>query len=480
MALLWRYHPATIARNAQEELRVSRGTVDLLDLRERGLGIKRMIAVADDLSGAAETAVGLGRLQGVFPHQADEADDFRVVLVPEDPAKTQVEHPGRPHLVFDTDNRRLDAPRSSARLESLLLRVAEVHGSTASVFLKVDSLLRGRLSSELGVLLSRGPVIFAPALPALGRSTIGGVVHAKGVPVHESSLWSAEGRPSPPTIAEALAPLPSGLVDLDTIRGEREELDRVLDGLARQHAIAICDAESAEDLDIIAAAALRREGSQLAGASALGAALSRVLAATESTSAPGGPQPQAGSPRRATISVAGESFEDHPSVLLVVGTSSAESQGQLQALEDSGILVITVSAGALLDGTADRSALRTALKSGPVVVTIGAARVDRGTPRDLTSALALFIAPVARGVPLVLTGGDTARAVLERLGVQWIEPLAEIEHGAVLSRTDGGALIVTRPGSFGGSDSLRFILERFSSHLARDTSPPRLHRKAPS
>jgi uncharacterized protein YgbK (DUF1537 family) len=167
-------------------------------------------------------------------------------------------------------------------------------------------------------------------------------------------------------------------------------------------------------------------------------------------------------------------------VLLVVGTASAQSRGQLQVLAESGIRVVTVGAGDLLDGSADRTALRAAIESGPVAVTIGAAGVDRGTPRDLTSALALFIAPVARGTPLVLTGGDTARAVLDRLGVRWIEPLVEIEHGAVLSRTDGGGLVVTRPGSFGGSDSLRFILERFTSHLAGDIPPPHPHGKAPS
>ncbi len=414
------------------------------------------------------------------PNRSDEAVASRVVLVPDDPAGTEVEHPGRPHLVFDTDNRRLDAKRSSARLEHLLLRVAEAHGATVSVFLKVDSLLRGHLSSEVGVLLDRGPVLFAPALPELGRSTIGGVVHAAGVPLHRSSLWSAEGRSSPPTIAEALAPLPSGLVDLDTIRGDGGELDRVLDGLARRQMIAMCDSESAADLDIIAAAALRREGAQLAGASALGAALSRAMAAAES--APG--RGSLGSPAGASdLTPAGEVEEPTTAgrpVMIVVGTASAQSRAQLQILAESGVPIVTVGAGDLLDGTADRTALRAALQSGHVAVTIGAAGVDRGTSRELTSALALFIDPVARGIPLVLTGGDTARAVLDRRGVRWIEPLIEIEHGAVLSRTDAGGLIVTRPGSFGGSDSLRFILERFTSHLAGDTSPPRSHGKAPS
>jgi uncharacterized protein YgbK (DUF1537 family) len=446
---------------------------------QRGdLRIRRIIAVADDLSGAAETAAALGRVPGLSSNHPDEADASRVVLVPDDPADTELEHPGRPHLVFDTDNRRMEAHRSSARLESLLLRVAEAHGNTVSVFLKVDSLLRGHLSSELGVLLGRGPVLFAPALPALGRSTIGGVVHAAGVPLHESSLWSAESGPPPATIAEALSPLPSGLVDLDTIRGDSDELDRALDTLARRHAIAICDSESGDDLDIIAAAALRRTGTQLAGASALGAALARSVAAAESTPGRSSGRSRGGLSRPSTAGEAGKPVDAPRSVLLVVGTASAQSWGQLQVLAESGIRVVTVGAGDLLDGSADGTALRSALESGPAAVTIGALGGDRGTPRDLTSALALFIAPVARGLPLVLTGGDTARAVLDRLGIRFIEPLVEIEHGAVLSRTDGGGLVVTRPGSFGGADSLRFILEHFTSYLAGEPSPPRLHGKA--
>lgn len=414
----------------------------------------------------------------------DEPDASRVVLVPEDPADTELEHPGQPHVVFDTANRRLDAHCSSERLESLLRRVLEVHGSTVSVFLKVDSLLRGHLSSELGVLLGRGPVLFAPTLPALGRSTIGGVVHAAGVPLHESSLWSAERRSSPPTIAEALAPLPSGLVDLETIRGDSDELDRVLDGLARRRAIAICDSESTDDLNIIAAAALRRNGMQLAGASALGAALSRAVAAAELSPERNAQTPQGGSPRPSPTPTptleAGLRAEALQPALLVVGTTSAESQRQLQTLAESGIAIFAVSPAELLEGTANQTALRAALETGPVAVTISATEVDPETSHDLTSALARFVAPVARGIPLVLTGGDTARAVLDRLGVRWIEPLVEIEHGAVLSRTDNGALVVTRPGSFGGSDSLRFILERVTAHLAGDSSLPRQYRKVPS
>ncbi|MFD0489385.1 nucleotide-binding domain containing protein [Saccharopolyspora spinosporotrichia] len=77
-------------------------------------------------------------------------------------------------------------------------------------------------------------------------------------------------------------------------------------------------------------------------------------------------------------------------------------------------------------------------------------------------------------VDLVLTGGETARKVLDALGVRALRPVAQVHHGAVLSRTADGRSVVTRPGSFGDPDSLVRILR----HLRPDfpslptTSPP--------
>lgn len=443
----------------------------------------RIVAIADDLSGAAETAAALMELSTRATHGEGEAPLIaaRVVLVPDDPADAEVEHPGRAFVVLDSDSRRLDAEDASARLDALLRRISERHGSAPFVFLKVDSLLRGHLSSDLGVLLRRGPLIFAPALPALGRGTLGGIVHSDGVPLHESSLWSAEGDAAPPTIAEAIAPLASGLVGLDKVRGDTAALDRVLGVLADQRRIAICDAETTEDLDIIAAAALRRGGVQLAGASALGAALFRALNAAELLAVRELDRIHDGLPEAGPrIDVAAPQVAARQPVLLVVGTASAKSREQVDFLAASGVPVVSLTPTELLKGTADPSVLCAALLAGPAAVAINATELDPGVSRPLSSALANFIAPMALRVPLVLTGGETARSVLNALGITWLEPLAEIQHGAVLSLTDRNTLVVTRPGTFGGHDSLRTILDRVHSHLAAGTVQPEMPRKAHS
>jgi D-threonate/D-erythronate kinase len=57
---------------------------------------------------------------------------------------------------------------------------------------------------------------------------------------------------------------------------------------------------------------------------------------------------------------------------------------------------------------------------------------------------------------LILTGGDTARAVCDRLGAIGILILREVEPGIPLARMVGARelSIVTKAGAFGGGDAL--------------------------
>jgi len=94
--------------------------------------------------------------------------------------------------------------------------------------------------------------------------------------------------------------------------------------------------------------------------------------------------------------------------------------------------------------------------AGPTVIRVDpGARVDPRLARRVSGGLAATVAAALRApVDLVLIGGETARRVLDALGIDVLEPVVAIHHGAVLSRTAGGGAVVTRPGSFGGPDSL--------------------------
>ncbi|MCM3811782.1 hypothetical protein ND808_39170 [Streptomyces sp. DR7-3] len=67
-------------------------------------------------------------------------------------------------------------------------------------------------------------------------------------------------------------------------------------------------------------------------------------------------------------------------------------------------------------------------------------------------------------VDLVLTGGETARHVLDALAVAELDPVGQVHHGAVHLSTPDGRSVVTRPGSFGDPDSLRQIVQALRPH----------------
>ncbi|GAA2658877.1 MULTISPECIES: 4-hydroxythreonine-4-phosphate dehydrogenase PdxA [Actinosynnema] len=137
--------------------------------------------------------------------------------------------------------------------------------------------------------------------------------------------------------------------------------------------------------------------------------------------------------------------------------------------------------GSAVDGTSPLDALRVAvaeaLRLGPVVLRPARdAPVDPARSRALSVALARVAADAVRGTttPLALTGGETARRVLDALGVRSLRPLGSVHHGAVLALADDERLVVTRPGSFGGPDSLIRIAAALSggaNHPTEGTTP---------
>jgi uncharacterized protein YgbK (DUF1537 family) len=403
-------------------------------------GARGVLVLADDLSGAAETAsVLMSRTTRTELVLAPAAD----VL----PAAVDV-------LVVDLDDRELPPTEASARAVAALL--AWPAGTPSPrVLAKFDSLLRGGLAARVGVLHTRGGVVVAPALPALRRVVRDGVLTVDGEPLSETAAWATQGMAAPRSVAAALAPLPTVLLDLPTVRSTT--LPDAVARAVRDGLVPVCDGDCEGDLDAVvsAVAALSDElpDLALAGSAGLAAALGRTWSA-----APAAPPPQAG-PR---------------GPLIVVGTAEPVAARQVDLLIEAGVPEVRLPAAALLDAEwadwPDR--LAEAVGAGPVVV-----RLDPDTPvapsdsRKLSAELGEMVGrTLARTGPvdLVLTGGETARRVLDALGATRLTPLGQIHHGAVMCRLPDGAAVVTRPGSFGGPDSLLSIL----AALRASAAPP--------
>ncbi|MGJ6121599.1 four-carbon acid sugar kinase family protein [Mycolicibacterium sp. Y3] len=352
-----------------------------------------IVVLADDLSGAAETAA-------VF---LDRQTSVALQLAPGQPAGPGV-------TVIDLNTRTMSAPDTRRAHRDALATVAP----DAMVFKKIDSLLRGHIGTEVAVLAERGPVTVAAALPALGRTVIGGVLHIDGVPLHRTVAWAAETSTPPSTVTELFG---AGIV--------------------------VCDAATDADLDAVLRNAA--PGTQFVGTAALAAAVARTLA-------PGTPQPPP--------------YRDPSGLLAVIGTAEPKAAEQVRRLIEHGFGHLPIAAAALVNGSADPGRLVLALDSGPVVLTIDG-EVRPGQARDLSAALGKLVAQgqFQHQPDLILTGGETARAVIDAIGLTELRPVHQVHHGAVVSVASDGRNVATRPGSFGDHDSLVAIADHLTPHV---------------
>lgn len=417
------------------------------------------LVVADDLSGAAEAAVAFGpgtRVALGVPGRSGAEDSVVTVL--------------------DLETRPL-APEAAAEVT----RAALGEPRPPLVVKKIDSQLRGPIAAEVRAARAPGvTTVVAPALPALSRPTRGGVVHVDGVPLHETDAWRVESRPAPRSIVEALETPDAALLTLDAVRARPADLAAAI--AAHRGGVVICDAETEADLERIVEASLGVTPVLLVGSAALCHA---VAARVPRGEASGG----------------SEGDRQARPCLTIVGTAAptAAEQAERLASETNPTRVVLPAAdlleasGALLDAWAARVA--DGLARGDVLVTLHAAPDGVRLPGEaLTERLgALAGAALARPgagtgpeADLILTGGETAHAVLRRLGVAELVVEREVHAGAVLSRASGERLpgwprvgrVATRPGSFGAPESLLQIrralagAEQPDDHQPSDPQPP--------
>jgi 4-hydroxythreonine-4-phosphate dehydrogenase len=284
------------------------------------------------------------------------------------------------------------------------------------LFKKLDSTLRGHVAPELAAasraLGASRAVLFAPAFPAQGRRVRDARLFVRGKALAQD-LCALVSR----------ARLPVKHVDLGTIRGAglRQALDAALAAGARA---LVCDAETESDLEALAHAALAlRPRPLFAGSAGLARALARNL-------------PKRRRARRAAARPR--------AVVAVVGSAAAVSVRQARRLSRSRVL-----------GPKD------------LLVQLEWTRQPTAADKPVGRRLGLLVARNAPRAHYVLTGGETARAVLAALGVREFRLLGEVEPGVPYGRAPGGALVCTKAGGFGGRDTLIRCVARLKREMMR-------------
>jgi uncharacterized protein YgbK (DUF1537 family) len=403
--------------------------------------------IADDYTGASDLANTLTR------------SGLRTVQTIGVPGE-DLELPETDAVVVSLKSRSIpaaDAVAASLAAEHWLRAQGAAHVlfKICSTFDSTDAGNIGPVTLALQAACGAQSVLVTPAFPETGRRVFQGHLFVHSMPLHESPLKDHPLNPMRDSnlvrvLARQSGGAEVGLISAETVAKGPGAIQAKRAGLG----LAIIDAISEADLEAIGLAAIGQKLS--VGASGLGLGLARALIST-------------GRAERASLADAGDAVGGHAACL--VGSCAAATLEQIKKAE-AHMPVLRLDTAALLNGGDEISgAMAWAarhLESGPILIASsqapdavaalqhrhGGAEAGRAIEQALAEIAALL---VARGVRrLVIGGGETSGAVVDRLGIAAFQLGPEIAPGVPLLRSlgaqNGGMLLALKSGNFGGPD----------------------------
>ncbi|MBA8830809.1 MULTISPECIES: 3-oxo-tetronate kinase [Rhizobium] len=356
-----------------------------------------------------------------------------------------------------------DAVAAAANAERWLRQRGAGHVlyKICSTFDSTDAGNIGPVTEALSEAAGGGSVLVTPAFPETGRTVYLGHLFVGGQPLNESPLKDHPLNPMhDANLVRVLARQSRnavGLVDLTAIAAGAGAVKAKLDALRAAGVTAvIADAIFERDLETLGKVALETPVST--GASGLGLGLARALVRSGRISSGGATTADAIRP------VGGLSA-------IVAGSCSKATLHQLDVAERS-MPVLRLDPERLLAGPDEIAAAISwagdRISAGPIVIAASAApeTVSRlqslygreASGHAIETATSIIAAElVERGVRrLVVAGGETSGAAVDRLAIPAFLIGPEIAPGVPVLRTVGNAqgdmLLALKSGNFGGED----------------------------
>ena len=299
------------------------------------------------------------------------------------------------------------------------------------LFKTVDSTLRGHVAAEVEAALAesgRRTAVIAPAFPTEGRTTQSGVQFLDGVPVSETHFGLDAANPAKESDLGLLFPQ-ANLIDATTSWNHRVGKERIL----------IADAQTDADLDLLVGHPDSLADVLWVGSPGLAAAVAKRCAA----SSPAVPVPVATPSTRVLLVVGSLHPSSREQLDVVLGLPSSKGQRSTPALTGSKTDLVARIVEELTD-------------NGYSTLHDPSVAHSTGEADDWLASTVqeLFAADACDA--LILTGGQTARSVLDRLGSRQIDVLSEPEPGITLGILDHPAHVpvLIKAGGFGNPRTL--------------------------
>ncbi len=414
--------------------------------------MEKLGIVADDLTGANDTGVQFSK------HGLRTVVNWGLSFVRNMADETDV-------MVIDTETRTVSKEEAYSKVSKATRALMDAGFSL--ILKKMDSTLRGNIGAELdaasqasGKLL----VLVAPAFPKNGRTTLGGQQLLDGVPLEYSVVGTP---PSSPTLQSHIVDLIRtqsgrrvGYIPLAVVASGTDELrSRILVEAQQGYEILVLDAVTNDHLGTIANAASKLDNPVLlAGSAGLAEEIPMVF----------------------------NLVPERKQFLVVAGSLSSVTARQVSYLVSNfGLRPVDLDSEALLrDEVSRNKEVSNAVRSvkGELAMSSVSLLTFRKIPagngikgfsalsdtasRELVlSSLGRVVASSmgSRVAGLVLTGGDTAMAVMEAVQAEGIRLEGEVEPGIAVGAIIGGPWcglrVVTKAGAFGDEVSLARAVE---------------------
>ena len=398
------------------------------------------LIVADDFTGANDTGVQIRR-RGI---------PVRVVF-------SGAGVTGKESCVLDTESRALGEDEAFQRVVSGVKEIP--FENFFRVIKKVDSTLRGNIGAETRALAhyyKPDIIVFAPAFPDLGRTTIDRIHLLSGTPISQTEL--ARDPKTPVKIDDIQKIMARAFADEKVIHVGLEALRNGAFDLGAGRVFCF-DAAVNGDLQTIVRSVLKTGRRVLwAGTAALA---DNLLSVEKSV----------------------------PPALAVVASLSSVTRGQVHFAEKQGVSLVKVPLHAILEKkTVPEETAKEAialLKEGKDVILLSsstysdeehqkaeesARRAGLSTEemsvftQKLMGRTALEVLEGAEVSGVFLSGGDTAMICFESAGSLGSNIVTEIAVGIPLMRLIGGKYeglkVVTKAGAFGKEDAIFYALRK--------------------
>ena len=414
--------------------------------------MNRLLLIADDFTGALDTGIqfaGRGISTEVFADDKDFAGYTGDADV----------------LVVNTNTRNSDAEEAYGRVRKAVR--SGIEAGANCFYKKTDSALRGNIGSELQAVLDEVSnasggnscaIQFIPALPDMNRITRGGIHYIDGVPAAESEF--ARDKYSPVTKSSVKEIIEEQSDACVYIHEDRH--------VGNEYGIHVYDAETAEDLRIIAEGLEQRNAyTIMAGCSGFAGVVPELLGLSGNSS---------------------RKTEFIPGLIAVCGSTNKVTRDQIDYAGNHGFAHINMTPDQTLDfswksgADAERlvqSCMGQFSSTGRLVIDtndavsgrtaqyadlhgLDADQIRNGISDTLGWLLREMLDRGTRAT-IMLTGGDTLLGFLRNSGTMQLTPVCELDTGVVLSYLNYAGVdypVISKSGGFGRHDLIARLADK--------------------